>query len=140
MELNKQILHILVKEEIEKFINEETAADAANNLARYLANLMGKMQMNSPNQLEPIIGQAKQLLSQPDSAANKRKVQKDFDDIQSIDMSVDHDDGDHEGNMAKRQMFKTALYAAEIFFFLQEGENFWLFRKEKKENKIFLDC
>jgi hypothetical protein len=95
---------------------------------------MGKMQMNSPNQLEPIIGQAKQLLSQPDSAANRRDVQEACDDMQSIDMSVDHDDGDHEGNMAKRQMFKTAQYAADIFDMIQDGEEFpaWVQSKMTK--------
>ena len=33
-----------------------------------------------------------------------------------------HHDEDHEGSMAKRQMFKTAEYAAEIFDMLDDDE------------------
>ena len=35
-------------------------------------------------------------------------------DMQSIDMNIGQHEDDHEGNMAKRQMFKTAEYAADI--------------------------
>ena len=41
---------------------------------------------------------------------------------QSIDMGVQKHHDDHEGNMAKRQMFKTAEYAAEIFDMLDDDE------------------
>ena len=56
------------------------------------------------------------------------------DHMQSIDMGVDHDDDDHEGSMAKRQMFKTAQYAAEIFDNIQDGDEFpaWIQSKMTK--------
>jgi len=55
------------------------------------------------------------------------------DHMQSIDMSVAHDD-DHEGNMAKRQMFKTAEYATAIFDMVQDGDEFpaWIQSKMTK--------
>ena len=56
-----------------------------------------------------------------------------YDKMQSIDMGVKHHD-DHEGNMAKRQMFKTAQYAAEIFDNIQDGDEFpaWIQSKMTK--------
>ena len=59
-------------------------------------------------------------------------------DMQSIDMGVDHSTQhhkkDHEGNMAKRQMFQTAQYAAEIFDNIQDGDEFpaWIQSKMTK--------
>ena len=55
--------------------------------------------------------------------------------MQSIDMNVDHnDDDDHEGSMAKRQMFKTAQYAAEIFDNISDDDEFpaWIQSKMTK--------
>ena len=56
--------------------------------------------------------------------------------MQSIDMHVDptHDKEDHEGSMAKRQMFKTAQYAADIFDMIEDGEEFpaWIQSKMTK--------
>ena len=45
-----------------------------------------------------------------------------------------HHDEDHEGNMAKRQMYKTAKYAAEIFDNIQDGDEFpaWIQSKMTK--------
>tara|TARA_R100001460_G_scaffold105099_1_gene151359 strand:- start:383 stop:817 length:435 start_codon:yes stop_codon:yes gene_type:complete len=57
-------------------------------------------------------------------------------DMQSIDMGLDatHHDEDHEGNMAKRQMFKTAQYAADIFDMIEDGQEFpaWIQSKMTK--------
>ena len=45
-------------------------------------------------------------------------------DMQSVDMGIDktHADEDHEGSMAKRQLFKTAEYATIIFDMLDDDE------------------
>ncbi|MEK9699040.1 MAG: hypothetical protein VW270_24905 [Candidatus Poseidoniales archaeon] len=55
--------------------------------------------------------------------------------MQSVDMGLDspHDD-DHEGSMAKRQMFKTAQYAADIFDMIDDNEEFpaWIQSKMTK--------
>ena len=55
----------------------------------------------------------------------KEQISEMCGDMQSIDMEVapTHHDEDHEGNMAKRQMFKTAEYAAEIFDMIEDGED-----------------
>ena len=57
-------------------------------------------------------------------------------DMQSIDMEVEptHHEEDHEGNMAKRQMFKTAQYAVEIFDNIHDDDVFpaWIQSKMTK--------
>ena len=51
----------------------------------------------------------------------------------SADVPSHHDD-DHEGSMAKRQMYKTAKYAAEIFDNIHDDEEFpaWIQSKMTK--------
>ena len=53
---------------------------------------------------------------------------------QSIDMGVQKHHDDHEGSMAKRQMFKTAQYAAEIFDNIHNDDEFpaWIQSKMTK--------
>ena len=53
---------------------------------------------------------------------------------QSIDMGVQKHHDDHEGNMAKRQMFKTAQYAVEIFDNIPDDDVFpsWIQSKMTK--------
>ena len=55
-------------------------------------------------------------------------------DMQSVDMSLDHENEDREGSMAKRQMFKTAQYAADIFDMIEDGQEFpaWIQSKMTK--------
>ncbi len=56
----------------------------------------------------------------------KEQIEEACGDMQSIAMGVDHhdNDDDHEGSMAKRQMFKTAQYAAEIFDNISDDDEF----------------
>ena len=69
----------------------------------------------------------------PEEQEEPEAVSESCGQMQSIDMGLDHDD-DHEGNMAKRQMFKTAEYAAEIFDNIQDGDEFpaWIQSKMTK--------
>jgi len=64
----------------------------------------------------------------------KEEINEMCGDMQSVDMSVDHADDDHEGSMAKRQMFKTAQYAADIFDMIEDGQEFpaWIQSKMTK--------
>ncbi len=66
----------------------------------------------------------------------KEEISEACGDMQSIDMGVDtaHDKEDHEGNMAKRQMFKTAEYATAIFDMIEDGQEFpaWIQSKMTK--------
>ena len=66
----------------------------------------------------------------------KEQIEEACGDMQSISMGVDHNDNDedHEGSMAKRQMFKTAQYAAEIFDNISDDDEFpaWIQSKMTK--------
>ena len=66
----------------------------------------------------------------------KEEINEMCGDMQSIDMEVEptHHEEDHEGNMAKRQMFKTAQYAVEIFDNIHDGDVFpaWIQSKMTK--------
>ena len=66
----------------------------------------------------------------------KEQIEEACGDMQSISMGVDHHDNDedHEGSMAKRQMFKTAQYAAEIFDNISDDDEFpaWIQSKMTK--------
>lgn len=135
MELNTSILIKLIKEEISNLVTEETTQEAAEDLYGYLSRLMGKLNFNDPGQLDTVYQQAKQKLEMQQTAGNRRDVNEMCGDMQSIDMEQPtHHEEDHEGNMAKRQMFKTAQYAAEIFDNIQDGEEFpaWIQSKMTK--------
>ena len=135
MKLNRQIIISLIKEEISKsFLNEESQQDAVESLQNSLSRLMGEMNFNSPDQLDSIFQQAKQNLK---PAANRKDIDEmcGEDPVQSIALGVDHDHSDdHEGDMAKRQMFKTAEYATVIFDMIQDGDEFpaWIQSKMTK--------
>ncbi len=123
MELNKDILISLIKEEIDKKLNEESMQDAIETMQNSLSRMMGAMGYTDPDQLDTIYQQAKQDLEP--GAANRKDIQEmGCGDMQAIDMGIDptHDDEDHEGSMAKRQMFKTAEYATIIFDMLDDNE------------------
>ena len=66
----------------------------------------------------------------------KEEINEMCGDMQSIDMEVEptHHEEDHEGSMAKRQMFKTAQYAVEIFDNIHDDDVFpaWIQSKMTK--------
>jgi len=66
----------------------------------------------------------------------KEEINEMCGDMQSIDMEVEptHHEEDHEGSMAKRQMFKTAQYATEIFDNINDDDMFpaWIQSKMTK--------
>lgn len=140
MKLSQDIIRQLIKEEISKSIlNEASMQEAVESMQNSLSRMMGEMGYAKPDQLDPIYQQAKQNLEKTSSAANRKDIQEmgcgvDQAPMQSIDMGVDHHDDDHEGSMAKRQMFKTAQYAAEIFDNIQDGDEFpaWIQSKMTK--------
>lgn len=136
MELNTDILISLIKEEINTLLKEESVDEAAEGLYGYLSTLMGKLNLSNPSQLDNIYQQAKQKLSDQQPGNRKDVREEGCGDMQSIDMNVDptHDKEDHEGSMAKRQMFKTAQYAADIFDMIEDGEEFpaWIQSKMTK--------
>ena len=66
----------------------------------------------------------------------KEEINEMCGDMQSIDMEIEptHHEEDHEGSMAKRQMFKTAQYAVEIFDNIHDDDVFpaWIQSKMTK--------
>ena len=66
----------------------------------------------------------------------KEEITEMCGSMQSIDMEVEptHHEEDHEGSMAKRQMFKTAQYAVEIFDNIHDDDVFpaWIQSKMTK--------
>ncbi len=134
MKLNLDIIRSLIAEEISKSILNEVDPKTIENLAQTLARFQGELNLADPDQLNPIVQQAIQKLKNKD-AANRRDVQEACGEMQSIDMSVDPDHSeDHEGSMAKRQMFKTAMYSKAILDMIDDGEEFpaWVQSKMTK--------
>ena len=125
MELNTDILRFMIKEEIQRSLllemrpeEEEAAGTIVGILSRLAAEDMDTDSVMNAAQ------QQFKAASAATGAGNRRDINEmGYDKMQSIDMGVKHHD-DHEGNMAKRQMFKTAQYAAEIFDNIQDGDEF----------------
>jgi|TARA_R110002074_G_scaffold390999_1_gene575429 hypothetical protein len=135
MELNTDILRFMIKEEIQRSLllemrpeEEEAAGTIVGILSRLAAEDMDTDSVMNAAQ------QQFKAASAATGAGNRRDINEmGYDKMQSIDMGVKHHD-DHEGNMAKRQMFKTAQYAAEIFDNIQDGDEFpaWIQSKMTK--------
>jgi|TARA_E500000331_G_scaffold119365_1_gene116545 hypothetical protein len=140
MKLNKQIILQLIKEEIEKNILQELRSEETDAVAQIVAILtrLDAEKMNT----DSVMDEAEKQFQAAQQAANADATPANRDGINemgcgapdtNISMGVDHSD-DHEGNMAKRQMFKTAEYAAEIFDNIQDGDEFpaWIQSKMTK--------
>jgi len=140
MKLNKQIILQLIKEEIQKNILQELRSEETDAVAQIVAILtrLDAEKMNT----DSVMDEAEKQFQAAQQAANADATPANRDGINemgcgapdtNISMGVDHSD-DHEGNMAKRQMFKTAEYAAEIFDNIQDGDEFpaWIQSKMTK--------
>lgn len=136
MKITPSIIRALIQEEISRtLIQEVSTQEAIGSLQNSLSRLMGELDYQDPDQLDAIFQQAKQNLKQDNAPANRDDIRNEgCGDMQSIDMGVKHDEGDHEGSMAKRQMFKTAEYAADIFDMIEDGQEFpaWIQSKMTK--------
>lgn len=122
MELNIHTLVKLIKEEISlyEFDEKPTPEEAAQSLATTLAGYAGAG-MN----IDSIFADAKRIMENPseESPGNRLDISEMGcqDQEVSISQGVDNKE-DHEGSMAKRQMFKTAEYATIIFDMLDDNE------------------
>jgi hypothetical protein len=137
MEITNDILRALIKEEIEKsFLREmrEEETDAVAQIAAILTRLDTE-KMNADAVMDAAEKQFRTAQDTANNPANRNEITEMGCGVPetNISMGVDHSD-DHEGNMAKRQMFKTAQYAAEIFDNIQDGEEFpaWIQSKMTK--------
>ena len=138
MEITPEIIRSLIKEEITRSLLVEMRPEeekAADTISAILARLDGAG-MNT----DAVMSAAEQKLKDSQVATPGLGNRKDLDEMcgtdhmQAIDMGVDHHDDDHEGSMAKRQMFKTAEYAAEIFDNIHDDDEFpaWIQSKMTK--------
>jgi hypothetical protein len=122
MELNIHTLVKLIKEEISlyEFADKPTPEEAAQSLATTLAGYAGAG-MN----IDSIFADAKRIMTNPADAdpGNRLDISEMGCQDQEVSISQGVDDKeDHEGSMAKRQMFKTAEYATIIFDMLGDDE------------------
>ena len=143
MKLSPEIIRRLIAEEINKsLLTEDDRAEAILRFGSAIRNLKDETQLSLSSMgalfdqaLSAVREEEEQLAQRGGAPANRKDVQEACGDMQSIDMETrrTHDD-DHEGSMAKRQMFKTAQYAAEIFDNIQEDEEFpaWVQSKMTK--------
>ena len=138
MEITPEIIRSLIKEEITRSLLVEMRPEeeeAADSISAILARLDGAG-MNT----DAVMSAAEKKLKDSQAATANVGNRNDLDEMcgtdqmQSIDMGIDHHEDDHEGSMAKRQMFKTAQYAAEIFDNIQDGDEFpaWIQSKMTK--------
>jgi len=137
MEITNDILRALIKEEIEKsFLREmrEEETDAVAQIAAILTRLDAE-KMNADAVMDAAEKQFRTAQDTVSNPANRNEITEMGCGVPetNISMGVDHSD-DHEGNMAKRQMFKTAEYATVIFDMIQDGDEFpaWIQSKMTK--------
>ena len=141
MELTQNIIRSLIKEEIEKNLIAEAATPEEDAITQIVA-IMSRLDASAHDAVGTVnqaITKFKTLDSaQASSPMNRKDINEmGCGDAQSIDMGVDHQDGhdaDHEGSMAKRQMFKTAMYSKAILDMIDDGEEFpaWVQSKMTK--------
>ena len=129
MILTNEIIRNLIKEEIEKQMSSSEMDKKMNALYSQLSGLPKAEAMKIANSLRSQVAK----MPEPEAAASE-EIDEACGHMQSIDMSVDHHEDDHEGNMAKRQMFKTAEYATEIFDNIHDDDVFpaWIQSKMTK--------
>jgi hypothetical protein len=141
MDLNLDIIRSLIQEEIEKSLLTELK-DEEEAAVTQIVSLLTRLDAEGMNP-DTVMSQAQQQFKSAQTtaaatdAANRKDIKEmGYDKMQSIDMAVapTHHKDDHEGNMAKRQMFKTAEYAAEIFDNIHDGDQFpaWIQSKMTK--------
>ena len=146
MKITNDILRQLITEEVRHYLAEETMQVQQERAIDQIYGILVHLSNTNINS-QDVINKAKAKFEQNKDAVSKTKdPMKNEDaidspttneacgDVQSIDMGVDHHEGDHEGSMAKRQMFKTAQYAADIFDMIEDGQEFpaWIQSKMTK--------
>lgn len=148
MKLNKTIIRNLIKESIDQFLSEETMAQQRDNAITQISNILIRLEQTNIN-AQDVLNAAKEAYEagkpaeKTEMGPGNRKEKKWTDtnslgeacgDIQPVAVGVTHDDEDHEGNMAKRQMYKTVRDAAQVFKMINPEDNYpaWLQSKMTK--------
>ena len=76
----------------------------------------------------------RQLIKEQIEEACGDYAMRDDNQMQSIDMGVDPHEDDHEADMGRRQMYKTAEYAVKIYEMMDDNEDYpaWIQSKMTK--------
>ena len=116
MRLTQEIIRKLIKEELDSNLQEIDKNKLRANSVTTISNLLTKLES------EDI-----------DAIAVLRQAERAFEDTDDAteDLGEAHD---HEDDMAKRQMYKTARDASQVFDMIRPGDNYpaWLQSKMTK--------
>jgi len=116
MRLTQEIIRNLIKEELDSNLQEIDKNKLRTNSITTISNLLTKLESE-----------------QIDAIAVLRQAERAFEDTDDAtqDLGEAHD---HEDDMAKRQMYKTARDASQVFDMIRPGDNYpaWLQSKMTK--------
>ncbi len=120
MKLTQATIRKLIKEHI-KSLNEISDADLEQNAITQISNLLVRLDGEGLN-AQQILNKSKQAF---DASVEASK------DLGENNIPEAHD---HEDDMAKRQMYKTARDASQVFQMIRSGDNYpaWLQSKMTK--------
>jgi len=140
MKLTQDIIRQIIKEELEKQMMDSDREEQASALFQQIS------QFPKPDAVKIVDKLRAQVSKLPNPApaaqpeeegppANRSEIQEmGCAPQQDISMGIPSDHEDHEGSMAKRQMFKTAMYSKAILDMIDDGEEFpaWIQSKMTK--------
>ena len=116
MRLTQEIIRKLIKEELDSNLQEIDKNKLRTNSVTTISNLLTKLESENI-----------------DAIAVLRQAERAFEDTDDAteDLGEAHD---HEDDMAKRQMYKTARDASQVFDMIRPGDNYpaWLQSKMTK--------
>ncbi len=136
MKITNDILRQIITEEISHYLAEETMQQQKQTAITQISNILTRAEKAGKLNAQDIINKAKESYEDAKTAGNPGDEMEKEDAIDStptneacgdlapptLDIDPTHSHEDHEGSMAKRQMFKTAEYAAIIFDMLDDNE------------------
>lgn len=128
MKITKSLLYSIIAEEIDNITNPIQEAMSSDDVATRVATFVDDIieAGASESQVRAAVAKAISVRGQQkkeQEAANRKDIQEMHCGDDPHMPEPTHHDEDHEGNMAKRQMFKTAEYAAIIYDMLNDDEN-----------------
>ena len=112
MKLTQDIIRKMIQEEISGGISEVSDPELEQNAVTQISNLLVRLESEGLN-AQQILNKAKQAFDAAEQSAD------------ALDEAGTYD---HEDDMAKRQMYKTARDATQVLSMIRPGENYpaWL--------------
>lgn len=128
MKITKSLLYSIIAEEIDNITSPIQEAMSSDDVATRVATFVDDIieAGASESQVRAAVAKAISVRGQQkkeQEAANRKDIQEMHCGDDPHMPEPTHHDEDHEGNMAKRQMFKTAEYATIIYDMLSDDEN-----------------